>query len=103
MLQTLKRWIGGAKAAGTDARALQAWARERGHHVKRVPADDGVVVEGVMHGTSWRLEWGSPQRAYLLERELRLRMDLGLPQHVQMMVISRALAEELSRQLRRSA
>ncbi|WP_309639004.1 hypothetical protein [Methylibium sp.] len=95
MLQTLKRWIGGAKAAGTDARALQAWARERGHHVKRVPADDGVVVEGVMHGTSWRLEWGSPQRAYLLERELRLRMDLGLPQHVQMMVISRALAEEL--------
>jgi hypothetical protein len=95
MLETFKRWIGAAKYPGLDGRALQAWARERGRQVKRVPSEDGVVIEGSMHGTPWRLEWGTPQRAYLLERELRLRMDLGLPSHLQMLVISRALAEEL--------
>ncbi len=95
MLQMLKRWIGGSKSAGTDARAMLAWARSRGHRVKRVPVEDGVVVEGAIHGTPWRLEWGAPQRAYLLDRELRLRMDLGLAPNLQMLLISRGLAEEL--------
>lgn len=94
MLESLKRWIGGGRA-GPDPRVLQAWARERGLAVKRVRDDDGVVVEGMMHGTPWRMEWGPPQRAYILERELRLRMDLGLPPTLQMLVTSRALAEEL--------
>lgn len=94
MLQSLKRWIGG-KRTGSDGRALQAWARQRGLAVKRVPADDGLVIEGRAHGAAWRMEWGTPQRAYLLDRELRLRMDLGLPQAMQMLVTSRALAEEL--------
>lgn len=94
MLESLKRWIGG-KGPGSDGRALQAWARQRGLAVKRVPADDGLVVEGRLHGSAWRMEWGTPQRAYLLDRELRLRMDLGLPQALQMLITSRALAEEL--------
>lgn len=94
MLESLKRWIGG-KRSGNDGRALQAWARQRGLAVKRVPADEGLVVEGRSHGAAWRMEWGTPQRAYLLDRELRVRMDLGLPQAMQMLVTSRALAEEL--------
>lgn len=94
MLESLKRWIGGSRG-GPDPKALQGWARQRGLAVKRVRDDDGVVVEGTMHGTPWRLEWGPPQRAYILERELRLRMDLGLPPTLQMLVTSRALAEEL--------
>lgn len=94
MLESFKRWIGG-KRGGPDGRALHAWARQRGWMAKRVRDDEGVVIEGTMHGTSWRMEWGTPQRAYLLDRELRLRMDLGLPQSLQMLITSRGLAEEL--------
>ncbi len=94
MLESLKRWIGGSRG-GPDPRAMQGWARQRGLALKRVRDDEGVVVEGAMHGTPWRMEWGPPQRAYILERELRLRMDLGLPHGLQMLVTSRALAEEL--------
>jgi hypothetical protein len=94
MLESLKRWIGGSRG-GPDPRAMQAWARQRGLALKRVREDEGVVVEGAMHGTPWRMEWGPPQRAYILERELRLRMDLGLPHGLQMLVTSRELAEDL--------
>lgn len=94
MLESFKRWIDGRRN-GSDGRLLQAWAKQRGLVVKRVRDGEGIVVEGEMHGTPWRMEWGTPQRAYLLDRELRLRMDLGLPQSLQMMVISHALAEEL--------
>jgi hypothetical protein len=94
MLDSLKRWIGGNRS-GPDGRAVHAWAREHGLSAKRVRRDDGVVVEGSMHGSAWRMEWGTPQRAYLLDRELRLRMELGLPPGLQMLITSRALAEEL--------
>ncbi|WP_428424125.1 hypothetical protein [Methylibium sp.] len=94
MLDSFKRWIDG-RHGSPDGRCLHAWAKQRGLVVKRVRGGEGIVVEGEMHGTPWRMEWGTPQRAYLLDRELRLRMDLGLPQNLQMMVISRVLAEEL--------
>lgn len=94
MLESFKRWIGG-QPEGPDGRALHAWARQRGWTAKRVRDDEGVVIEGHFHGTPWRMEWGTPQRAYLLDRELRLRMELGLPPSLQMMITSRALAEEL--------
>ncbi|QAZ41133.1 hypothetical protein C1M51_17865 [Methylibium sp. Pch-M] len=94
MLDSFKRWIDG-KRGGPDGRLLQTWAKQRGSVFKRVRNGEGVVIEGEMHGTPWRMEWGTPQRAYLLDRELRLRMDLGLPPSLQMMVISRVLAEEL--------
>jgi hypothetical protein len=94
MLDSFKRWMGG-KRGGPDGRAVELWARERGLSCKPVRDRDGLVVEGRLHGTAWRMEWGTPQRPYLLERELRLRMELGLPQSLQMLITSRALAEEL--------
>lgn len=94
MLDSIKRWIGGNRG-GPDGRAVQAWAMERGLTVKRVRQGEGMVVEGALHGSTWRMEWGAPQRSYLLDRELRMRMDLGLPVGMQLLVISRALAEEL--------
>lgn len=94
MLHSLKRWIGGSRT-GPDPRALQAWARQRGFNVKKVRSGEGLVIEGRSFDLPWRMEWGAPQRAYLLDRELRLRMELGLPPSLQMLVTSRALAEEL--------
>jgi hypothetical protein len=94
MLGAFKRWIGG-KPEGFDGSAVQAWAKARGFQDKRVRDDQGIVVEGGKDRTAWRLEWGLPQRAYLLDRELRIRMELGLPPGMQLLVTSRQLAEEL--------
>ncbi|HEU4460173.1 MAG TPA: hypothetical protein VFR90_13710 [Methylibium sp.] len=94
MLGALKRWIGG-KPAGLDGSPVRDWAKARGHRDKRVRDDQGVVVEGGEGRAQWRIEWGLPQRAYLLDRELRIRMELGLPPGMQLLVTSRRLAEEL--------
>lgn len=97
MLESLKRWIGVGRTR-SDGRDIEAWARRRGHSVKRGRDHDGLVIEGRLHGTPWRMEWGVPQRDYILERELRLRMDLQLPADLQMAVLSKALAESLEQQ-----
>lgn len=94
MLDSIKRWIGGTRGK-PDGRAVQAWALQRGLSAKRVRQDEGIVVEGTFNGKAWRMEWGAPQRSYLLDRELRMRMDLQLPVAMQMLITSRALAEEL--------
>ncbi len=74
---------------------MQAWAAQRGLDLKRVRRDEGMVVEGKVYDSTWRMEWGAPQRSYLLDRELRMRMNLHLPVGMQLLVISRTLAEEL--------
>jgi hypothetical protein len=94
MLGAFKRWIGG-KPEGFDGSAVRAWAQARGFHDKRVRDDQGIVVEGGEARFAWRMEWGVPQRAYLLDRELRIRMELGIPPGMQLLVTSRQLAEEM--------
>ena len=94
MLASIKRLFG-AKAESPKGDGLLAWAQARGHAVKHVREGEGLVIEGLIEGYPWRLEWGAPQRSYILDRELRLRMELGLPPALQMLVTTRALAEEL--------
>jgi hypothetical protein len=94
MLGAFKRWIG-ARRDGPDGRALVGWARDKEFVAKRVRDGDGLVVEGHSHQQPWRMEWGNPQRGYILERELRIRMELGLPSSLQMLLTSRELAEQL--------
>ena len=97
MLDALKR-IFDAGARGPDWRALAAWARDGGHAIKRVAEGDGFVVEGRYAETPWRLEWGPSQRAYIETRELRLRVEADLPADLQMLLLSRSLAERLERE-----
>ena len=40
---------------------------------------------------AWRLEWGPPQRPYIAGHELRMRMELGLPPDLQMLLITKSL------------
>ncbi|MEO8123451.1 MAG: hypothetical protein ABI633_05325 [Burkholderiales bacterium] len=96
MLDALKRWIAG-DAQGADWRAMTAWAVQRGAQFKRSRDGAGFVVEGRFDARPWRLEWGPPQRSYIAGRELRLRMELGLPQDLNMLVLSRPLMEVLER------
>ncbi len=97
MLDALKRWIAGGPD-GPDWPAVADWARQRGGQFKRAHDDAGFVIDGLLDGRAWRLEWGPPQRAYIEGHELRLRMELGLSQDLQMLLMSRALMETLERQ-----
>jgi hypothetical protein len=98
MLESIKRWAAGTAAQGPDWSAVSAWARERGGVFKRARDNQGFVVDSLLDGRAWRLEWGPPQRNYIEGRELRLRMDLGLAPDLQMLLMSRPLMETLERQ-----
>ena len=97
MLNAIKRWISGSPS-GSDWGAISAWAQQQGHGFKRVKDEVGFVLDGRFEKRSWRLEWGAPQRAYIPSHELRLRIELQLPQALQMLVMSRPLMETLERE-----
>jgi hypothetical protein len=97
MLGPFKRLFS-RNAGARDLSEIEAWARRRGHGFKRVRAEDGFVVDGLLEGKPWRIEWGPPQRPYIEGRELRLRMELDLPGDAQMLLLSRPLMDSLERQ-----
>lgn len=97
-LQRLQRLLGPKTESRTDSRLFDEWAEERGHRAKRVRHGDGRVVEFEFDGRPGRMEWGPPQRAYIHERELRVRLEAGLPANLEMLLMSRRLAERLETQ-----
>lgn len=99
MLESFKRLFATPAAGpGPGWRDVQDWAREHGAVFKRAREDEGFVLDGAMDGKPWRLEWGPPQRGYILGRELRIRMELKLPSEMQLLLLSRPLMEQLERQ-----
>lgn len=82
---------------GPDFSEIAAWAKRRGHTFKRERDGNGFVVDGKLEDQVWRLEWGPPQRPYIEGRELRLRMELGLPPDLQMLLMTRPLMEYLEK------
>jgi hypothetical protein len=97
MLDSFKRLFG-KQGIERDLSEVTEWARRRGFGFKRVRGEDGFVIDGVLEGKPWRLEWGPPQRAYIFGHELRLRMELALPGDMQMLLLSRPLMDALERQ-----
>ena len=83
---------------GPDFGEVSAWAKRRGHQFKRERDGNGFVVDGKLEELPWRLEWGPSQRPYIQGQELRLRMALGLPPDLQMLIVSRTLMEQLEKQ-----
>jgi len=77
---------------------ISAWAKRRGLGFKRERDGNGFVIDGKLENTPWRLEWGPPQRAYIAGHELRIRMELGLPPDMQMLIVSKSLMELLEKQ-----
>jgi hypothetical protein len=97
MLESLKRLFS-RQGHGRDLSDLEQWAKRRGHGFKRVRHEDGFVIDGLLEGRPWRMEWGPPQRDYIAGHELRLRMELDLSSDAQMLVLSRPLMDSLERQ-----
>lgn len=101
MIKSLKRLFsrqGQGQGQRRDLSGLERWAKRRGHGFKRVRDEDGFVIDGLLEGRPWRIEWGPPQRDYIAGHELRLRMELNLPFDAQMLVLSRPLMDSLERQ-----
>jgi hypothetical protein len=96
MLDSLKRLFS-RPGHDRDFGEMAEWAKRRGHGFKRARGEDGFVVEGLLEGRPWRMEWGPPQREYIEGHELRLRMELDLPSDAQMLVLSRPLMDTLER------
>jgi hypothetical protein len=97
MLNAFKRLIAGTEE-DADGREVSAWAKRHGCIVRRAREGKGYIVEGSLDGHPLRLEWGAPQRAYLQGPELRLRVELGLPLGLEMLVMSKPLAERLEQE-----
>ena len=99
MLYTLKRWISGTP---TDAEwgGLAAWAKQKNWDLKRL-REDGFVIEGALEEIngqpSWRMEWGQSQRSYFSGPEIRARVELQMPDDLQMMVLDRPLMQRLEK------
>ena len=95
MFDALKRMIGGSAAATGDTdQVLATWAKAEGHAFKRVKdkTGGGYVVETA---DGWRVEWGESQRPYIMGKELRFRCDTGMSPDVQMVMVSKTLAQAL--------
>ena len=97
MLESLKRFFSKA-GVERDLADVSEWAKRRGHGFKRARGDEGFVIDGVLDGKPWRMEWGPPQRDYIQGHELRLRMELALAADAQMLLLSRPLMDTLERQ-----
>ncbi len=97
MLESLKRFFS-KPGVERDLAEVSEWAKRRGHGFKRARGDEGFVIDGVLDGKPWRMEWGPPQRDYIQGHELRLRMELALTADAQMLLLSRPLMDTLERQ-----
>ena len=97
MFDSIKRFFS-KPAAGRNLREVMEWAARSGRDFRRAKGDEGFVIDGVLQGKPWRLEWGPAQRAYIEGHELRIRMELHLPPDQQMLLLSRPLMDTLERQ-----
>lgn len=97
MMRLLQRWLTrGPSLAGWDA--VADWAEASGHGFKRARDGDGFAVDARAPKV-WRLEWGLRQRHYIQGYELRVRADIGAAVGLQMALLSRALMQELEREV----
>ena len=56
MLASIKRLFG-KQGIERDLSAIAEWAQRRGFGFKRVRGEDGFVIDGLLEGKTWRLEW----------------------------------------------
>jgi hypothetical protein len=97
MLGSLRRLFG-KPAPERDLTDIAEWAQRRGFGFKRARGDEGFVVDGLLDGKPWRVEWGPSQRDYIPGHELRFRMELALGSDAQMLLLSRPLLDALESQ-----
>jgi len=93
MLERLSRFLKPDHSA-----SLAAWAKREGLAFENIRGEDRLVWTGHLGGIPVRMESMPPRRDYLRGHELRLRMNLDLPDRLSLMVMSRGLKTRLEEQ-----
>nr|WP_315187748.1 hypothetical protein [uncultured Albidiferax sp.] len=100
MLKRIKNWVGRATSLGhshADLDAFSGWADSQGLAFDRLDDAGGFAVIGAVGGRPWRLERSPAGRDFIVGAELRARAELGLPEHLAIMLINRPLKESLEK------
>ena len=97
VVKQVKHWLV-TRANAARWRPIQEWAEARGAEFTQTRDGQGFQLDqpNAVPGPV-RIEWGVSQRSYLPGFELRMRCEMGLHQDLQMMVLCRALMENLER------
>jgi hypothetical protein len=98
MLQIIQRLLHRGSPEDAESTLLKSWAESRGGDCRSSRRGLGLKVRSRSAAGDMRLEWGLSQRRYIDGPELRLRVDAGLPAKLEMLVMSRCLAEQLEAQ-----
>jgi len=97
VVKQVKHWLV-TRANAARWRPIQDWAEARGAEFNQSADGQGFLIE---HAKALpgplRIEWGVSQRSYLPGSELRMRCEMGLNRDLQLMVLCRALMENLER------
>lgn len=97
MWSALRTWLSTRRPAGPAAELL-AWGRQQGLVAHPMAAGGGWGLVGTVDALPLRIEWGPAPHGEMQGPVLRLRIDAGLPPRLQMLVLSRPLAEHLERE-----
>ncbi len=98
-MRNLIRRLFGASRDAAEWSAAAEWAAAEGHRFARSRDGSGFVVEPSQPAAGWRLEWGAPQRHFVMGPELRVRADVTAAGDLQMMVMTRPLMTLLEQQM----
>lgn len=77
---------------------LLAWGRQQGLSARPMRSGDGWGLVGALDEVPLLIEWGPAPNGEMHGPVLRLRLDAGLPPRLQMLLLSRRLAERLERE-----
>lgn len=97
MFTALKRWwaSGPGRTRSLHFKAVETWADRSGFRFRQAPDGQRFVVEAASGGQVLRMEWGPSQRSYIVQSELRIRIDLNLPGSLQLLALTLPLMEQL--------
>ncbi|MBW8845317.1 MAG: hypothetical protein JF607_10115 [Burkholderiales bacterium] len=97
VVKQVKHWLE-TRANAARWRPIQEWAEARGATFTPTRDGQGFLIEHPKAQPGpLRIEWGVSQRSYLPGSELRMRCEMGLHPDLQLMVLCRALMENLER------
>lgn len=97
VIKQVKHWMK-MRASAAQLKPIADWAEARRGSFQLTEDGDGFQIDEPRHALgALRIEWGAPQREYILGPELRMRLELRLNGELQMMIIERGLLDALER------
>lgn len=97
MWSALRTLLRARRPAGPAAELL-AWGRRQGLAARPMSSGDGWGLVGALDEVPLMIEWGPAPNGEMQGPVLRFRLDAGLPPRLQMLLLSRHLAERLERE-----